>query len=85
MPTITLVYETEAERLILEQAAAYVAELRRVGATAPPGTVLAACEEVALASGRRWVRDSLAAALQDRVNAQKKCRASGTRAGTPVT
>ncbi len=68
MPTITLAYETEAERWILDQAAAYVAELRRVGVAAPPGTVLAACEEVALASGRRLVRDRRAAALQDRVS-----------------
>ena len=40
MPTLTIEYETDAERLILEQAAAYVAEIRRVGATAPAGTVI---------------------------------------------
>ena len=72
MPTITMEYETDAERLILEQAAAYVAEIRRVGMTAAPGTVLAACEEVALVSGRKLVRDSLASAVQSRVDAQKK-------------
>lgn len=85
MPTVTLAYETVAERFILEQAAAYVAELRRVGTTAAAGTVLAACEEVVLASGRQWLRDSLGAALQARADAQKKCPASATRAATPVT
>ncbi len=76
MPILTIEYETDAERLILEQAAAYVAEIRRVGATAPRGTVLAACEEVALVSGRQWLRDSLAAAVQARADAQKKFPAS---------
>ncbi len=79
MPTITFEYETDGERLILEQAVAYVAEIRRVGATAASGTVLAACEEVALVSGRQLVRDSLASAVQARVNAQKKRPACGTK------
>jgi hypothetical protein len=85
MPTITFEYETDAERWILEQAAAYVAEIRRVGATAPSGTVLAACEEVALVSGRKWVRDSLAAAIQGRADAQKKCPARGTKGAVAAT
>ena len=72
MPTLTMEYETDAERLLLEQAVAYIAEIRRVGATAPAGTVLTACENVALSSGRQWMRDSLAAAIQARVDAQKK-------------
>jgi hypothetical protein len=80
MPTFTIEYETAAERLILEQAAAYLAEIRRAGATAPAGTVLAACEDVALGSGRRFVRDSLAAAVQARADAQKKSRAREARA-----
>lgn len=72
MPTLTMAYETDAERMILEQAVAYVSEIRRVGATAPAGTVLAACEEVALVAGRKFVRDSLASAVQSRADAQKK-------------
>lgn len=85
MPTFTVEYETESERLILEQAAAYLAEIRRVGAHAPAGTVLAACEQVALGSGRRFVRDSLATAVQARVDAQKKGRPSGTKAAAGGT
>jgi hypothetical protein len=80
MPTLTIEYETEQDRLLLEQAVAYFTQIRRVGATAPPGTVVAACEEVALVSGRRLVRDSLAAAVQARADAQKKRRVSGTKA-----
>lgn len=79
MPTLTIEYETEQERLLLEQAVAYFTHIRRVGATAPAGTVLAACEEVALASGRQLVRDSLAAAVQGRADAQKKRRANGAK------
>jgi hypothetical protein len=80
MPTLTIEYETDEERLLLEQAMAYFCEIRRVGATAPAGTVLAACEVVALASGRKLVRDSLAAAVQARADGQKKRRGNGTKA-----
>jgi len=76
MPTLTIEYETDQERLLLEQAVAYFFEIRRVGATAPAGTVLAACEDVALSSGRQLVRDSLAAAVQARADSQKKRRAN---------
>jgi hypothetical protein len=75
MPTLTIEYATEAERLLLEQAIAFCAQMRHVAATAPDGTVLAACEQLALADGRRLLRDSLATAVQaraDRGDAQKK-------------
>ena len=75
MPTLTIEYRTEAERLILEQALAFFAQMRQVSATAPDGTVLDACERVALDSGRRLVRDTLASAVRDRADttdAQKK-------------
>jgi len=85
MPTLTIEYETDAERLILEQAAAYVAEIRRVGATAPAGTVLAACEAIALGSGRKLVRDSLQTAIQGRADSQKKRPDKGTKATDGVT
>lgn len=84
MPTLTVEYQTEAERLLLEQAVAFFAQMRRVAATAPDGTVLAACEQVALAGGRKLVRDALGAAAQQRADAadaQKKSRARGPRAG----
>lgn len=84
MPTLTVEYQTEAERLLLEQALAFFAQMRRVAATAPDGTVLAACERVALADGRRLVWDALGTAVQRRAaapDAQKKSPAPGPRGG----
>ena len=40
MPTLTIEYQTDAERLILEQAIAFTAGLKRLAFTAPDGTVL---------------------------------------------
>ncbi|MBN9518988.1 hypothetical protein J0H58_10800 [bacterium] len=85
MPTLTIEYRTEAERLVLEQAVAFLTQVRQVADTAPDGTVLAACERVALDSGRRLVRDTLAQAVQaraDATDAPKKCRGSGPRGDT---
>jgi hypothetical protein len=92
MPTVTIEYTTEAERLALEQAIAYFAQLRQVAASAPDGTVLDACERVALGSGRALLRDTLASAIPSRVEAaeQKGGRRvaalarnpDGTRGGT---
>jgi hypothetical protein len=87
MPTLIIEYQTEAERLILEQALAFFAQMRDVGATAPDGTVLAACERVALDSGRRLVRDTLAQVVQSRADATdapKKRRAPGPKADGPA-
>ena len=44
MPTLTIDYRDDSERLALEQAIAYIAQLRPVAQDAPDGTVLAACE-----------------------------------------
>jgi hypothetical protein len=87
MPTLTIEYRTEAERLLLEQALAFFAQIRHVGATAPDGTVLAACERVALDSGRKLVRDTLASAVQSRADAtdaSPKSRAHGSRGSAPA-
>jgi hypothetical protein len=67
MPTLTIEYTTDAERLALEQAIAFVTQLRQVAATAPDGQVLAACEQAALRDGRALLRNTLAAAVQHRV------------------
>lgn len=69
MPTFTIEYQTEAERLVLEQAVAYATAMHRLAAVAPAGTVLAACEHLALTEGRKLVRDTLAAAVQARADA----------------
>jgi hypothetical protein len=87
MPALTIEYQTEAERLMLEQALAFFTQMRHVGATAPDGTVLAACERVALDSGRRLIRDALAQVVQSRADATdspKKCRAPGPKADGPA-
>lgn len=75
MPTLTIEYQSEAERLILEQAIAYASALRQTAATAPYGTVLAACEQLALTQGRQLIRDALAVTIQshaDATDTQKK-------------
>ena len=82
MPTVTIEYTTEAERFDLERAIAYLAEMRRVGATAAHGTVIAACEQVALESGRKLLRENLEATVQARADAQKKFPARGRKADT---
>lgn len=69
MPVLTIEYRDEAERLGLEQAIAFFTQLRQVAQTAPDGTVLAACEQVALRDGRALLRTSLAAAVQARIDA----------------
>lgn len=87
MPTLTLEYTTDAERLALEQAIAYARTLHHMALDAPHGTVLAACEFVALTDGRQLLRDSLAAALQaraDATDAQKKTPTPAARGGTPA-
>ena len=69
MPTRTIEYATDADRLALEQAIAFVTDLRRLADTAPDGTVLDACEALAVGDGRQLLRDSLAAAVQARIDA----------------
>jgi hypothetical protein len=68
MPTLTIeYYDDENERLALEQAVAYVHDLRQLAVEAPAGTVLEACEGLALEKGRALLRSTLAAALGSRV------------------
>lgn len=72
MPTLTIEFRDEHERLALEQALAYIAQLRQLALTAPDGTVLAACEQRALTDGRALLRSTLAAALHSRVAADEQ-------------
>lgn len=67
MPTLTIEYQDDVERLALEQAIAYVAQLRQTALTAPEGTVLAALEQVALNDGRALLRSTLTAAMDHRI------------------
>lgn len=85
MPTLTIEYTTDAERLQYERLIAYVQELNRLGATAEPGTVLDTCERFALDRGRPLLRDHLQAVIQARADAPKKCPGiapRGTRCGS---
>jgi hypothetical protein len=66
MPTLTIEYRDDSERLALEQAIAYVSQLRQTALAAADGTVLAVCEQLALRDGRALLRSTLAAALESR-------------------
>jgi hypothetical protein len=83
MPTLTIEYRTEAERIELERAIAYVLEMRRLAATAAHGTVLNACENFALDSGRQLLRDNLAATVQTRAGAEKNSPVGGPKGDKP--
>ena len=83
MPTIRFQYDTDAERLELERAAAYVVEMRPLGRTAAYGTVLDTLERFALDRGRALLRDHLAATVQARATGEKKVPA--TASGAPAS
>lgn len=88
MPTLTIEYTSEAERLILERAIAFVTQMRRVAIDAPAGTVIDACERVALTQGRTLLNDVLGAAIQGRadlVDAKKKSPATDPKASENAT
>jgi hypothetical protein len=85
MPTLTIACGNENERLALEQAIAYITQLRHLALTAPDGTVLGACEQRALADGRALLRSTLTTALEGRIAAaeQKGGPPASARARTP--
>jgi hypothetical protein len=75
MPEFTVTYSTPEERRDYERAIAYVDEMRQLAQQAPQGSVIEACETLALSKGRDFLRDSLAAAVQTRVcDLEKKGR-----------
>ena len=77
MPTLTIEYQTDAERLVLEQAIAYVRGLNQLAQTAAHGTVLAVCEQLALSDGRKLLRVDGARRLEPRVDRVEQGRAHG--------
>ena len=85
MPSLTIEYTTDAERIELERAIAYLAEMRKVAFTAAPGTVLAACEAHALDAGRRLLRETLESSVQSHIDAQKNCREPARKGAIPAT
>ncbi len=72
MPTFTISYETEAERALIEQAIAFVDQMRQLALTAPNGQVLDACEALALDGGRKLLRDAIQNTAQARIDADEK-------------
>lgn len=79
MPTLTIEYTTETERLQYERMIAYAQEMIRLGAHAAHGTVLDTCERFALGHGRQLLLTNLEAALQARADAEKKSPAPAPR------
>ena len=73
MPTVSFEYRSEAERIAIEQAVAFVAEMHSLAQTAPEGHILHACEAQALDAGRDLLRATLQQAVQHRIDhAEKK-------------
>lgn len=85
MPTLSIEYATDAERLELERAIAYFTEMRSVASSAPSGTVLAACESHALTAGRKLLRDNLQSTVQSHIDAQKKRQEPARKVDIPAT
>jgi len=82
MPTVTFEYRSEAERVALERAVSFVAEMHSLAQAAPDGQVLQACEGQALGAGRDLLRHTLQQAVQARIDAaeQKGGRRASARA-----
>jgi hypothetical protein len=72
MPTVTFEYRSEQERLAIERAVAFVAEMHSLAQTAPEGLVLHSCEGHALDAGRDLLRFTLQQAVQGRVDAAEQ-------------
>jgi hypothetical protein len=67
MPIGTFEYRSEQERLAIERAIAFVAEMHSLAQTTPDGQVLHACEGAALGQGRDLLRLTLQQAVQARI------------------
>jgi hypothetical protein len=83
MPVEAFEYRDEAERVAMVRALTFVAQMHDLAPSAPPGQVLEACEQRALASGRDLLLATLQQALQARVDQaeEKKGRRASARAG----
>jgi hypothetical protein len=68
MPTGTFEYRDDAERLAIEQAIAFVAQMRDLALNAASGQVLDQCESHALDAGRELLRNTLQQAVQTSID-----------------
>lgn len=82
MPTLHVEYKTEEERRLLEQAIAFIGEMRDLAKKAPAGRVIDVCEGYALDEGRKLLRNTLQSAVQARVDEveEKGARPASARA-----
>ena len=72
MPTGTFEYRSEQERVAIERAIAFVAEMHSLAQATPDGQVLHTCEGHALDAGRDLLRLTLQQAVQVRVDAAEE-------------
>jgi len=72
MPTATFQYQDDAERLAIEAAISFVAEMRQLAQTAPAGQVIPLCEQQALDKGRAFLRSTLQDAVQARIDSAEQ-------------
>ena len=84
MPTLSVEYQTEQERALIQPAVAFLTEMRQLAQAAPAGAVLALCEARALDQGRRLLRDTLQAAAQARIDAAEPKGARPASARAPA-
>lgn len=84
MPTLSVEYQTEQERSLIEQAIAFVTEMRQLARAAPAGQVLALCEARALDQGCQLLRDTLQVAAQTRIDAAEQKGAAPASARAPA-
>ncbi len=83
MPVGTFEYRSESERIAMERAFAFVAQMHDLALSAPSGQVLDLCEGQALEAGRDLLQATLQQALQTRIDQaeEKKGRCASVRAG----
>jgi hypothetical protein len=84
MPTVTFEYRSEPERVAIERAVAFVAEMHSLAQAAPDGQVLHACEGHALDAGRDLLRKALQQAVQERIDAGEQKGAPPAPARAPA-
>jgi hypothetical protein len=84
MPTGTFEYRSDQERLAIERAIAFVAEMHSLAQTSPDGQVLQTCEAHALAAGRDLLRRTLQHAAQTRIDSAEQKGAPPAPARAPA-
>lgn len=75
MPEAPLLPQSPLQSQIARMALELAAQLQHQAQEAPPGGILDACESLLLHQGRQFLRDALAATLQQQIDqAEKKGR-----------